>query len=54
MDNKEKARITYELLQQRKKRREKEKRKTNNYILDQKFKCKKERSKIIKKKYRGR
>lgn len=54
MDNKEKARITYELLQERKKRREKGKRDADNFIFDQKFKCKKERSKIIKKKYRGR
>ena len=53
MDNKENARITYELLQQRKKRREKGKKDAVNYMFDQIFRCKKERSKIIKKKYRG-
>ena len=52
MDNKEKARITYELLQQRKKRREKGKKDAVNYMLDQIFRCKKESSKVIKQKYR--
>lgn len=54
MDNKEKARITYELLQERKKRREKGKKDAINFMFDQIYKYKKERNKIIKKKYRGR
>ena len=53
MDNKEKARITYELLRERKKRREKGKRDAINFIFDQTYKYHKERNKIIKRKYRG-
>ena len=54
MDNREKAIKTYELLQERKKRRIKGQQDAVNFIFDQINKCNREKNKIRKKKYRGR
>lgn len=54
MDNKQKAVLTYKILQERKKRRLKGQQDAANFIFDQIYKCSKEKNKIRKKKYRGR
>ena len=54
MDNKQKALLTYEMLKDRKKRRLKGEQDAANFMFEQINKCNKAKSKIRKKKYRGR
>lgn len=54
MDNREKAIKTYELLQERKRRRLKGQQDAVNFMFEQFNKSNKAKSKIRKKKYRGR